>query len=97
MRASRRSSRPRRYPRCHWPCSRRPNRSGFRRAHFPPEVNSSDIDNAYTGAENDLVTLAPTTPHIFATGSEHYIQLSQPDLVINATLLVLARVTTHGE
>ena len=64
---------------------------------LPAGVKSSDIDNAYAGAENDLVTLAPTTPHIFATGSEHYIQLSQPDLVINATLLVLARVATHGE
>jgi hypothetical protein len=33
----------------------------------------------------------PTTPQVFATGSAHNIQLSQPDLVINATRLVISR------
>jgi hypothetical protein len=33
----------------------------------------------------------PTTPQVFATGSEHNIELSQPDLVINATRLVISR------
>jgi hypothetical protein len=28
---------------------------------------------------------------VFATGSEHNIELSQPDLVINATRLVISR------
>jgi hypothetical protein len=31
------------------------------------------------------------TPQVFATGSDHNIQLSQPDLVINTTRLVISR------
>jgi hypothetical protein len=42
------------------------------------------------GAE-DLVKLEPDTPHIFATGSDHYIQVHQPDLVIQAIRLVIER------
>jgi len=64
---------------------------------LPAGITLPEIDKAYQGAQNDLVTLAPTTPHIFATGSEHYIQLSQPDLVIDATLLVLSRVASRGK
>jgi hypothetical protein len=47
------------------------------------------------GAQDHLVGLAPTTPHIFATGSEHYIQLSQPDLVISAVQLVARRAAAQ--
>ncbi len=64
---------------------------------LPAGITLPEIDNAYQSAQNDLVTLAPTTPHIFATGSEHYIQLSQPDLVIDAILLVLSRAATHSK
>jgi hypothetical protein len=42
------------------------------------------------GAEN-LVKLEPDTPHIFATGSDHYIQINQPDLVIASIRLVIER------
>ncbi|MGD0472586.1 MAG: alpha/beta hydrolase family protein [Candidatus Velthaea sp.] len=62
---------------------------------LPPGITLSEIDNGYNGAQNYLVELAPTTPQIFATGSEHYIQLSQPDLVINATQLVIRRATAQ--
>jgi pimeloyl-ACP methyl ester carboxylesterase len=62
---------------------------------LPPGITLSEIDNGYNSAQNDLVKLVPSTPHIFATGSEHYIQLSQPDLVINATRLVIQRVTAQ--
>ena len=43
------------------------------------------------GAE-DLVKLEPDTPHIFATGSDHYIQIHQPDLVEQAIRLVIDRL-----
>jgi pimeloyl-ACP methyl ester carboxylesterase len=58
---------------------------------LPSGITLADIDGAYESAQNYLVGLAPSTPHVFATGSEHYIQLSQPDLVIKATELVIAR------
>jgi hypothetical protein len=51
---------------------------------LPSGLTVSDIDKSYDGAQGYLVALAPTTPQVFATGTEHYIQLSQPDLVINA-------------
>jgi hypothetical protein len=44
-----------------------------------------------------LDDLAPTTPQVFATGSEHYIQLSQPDLVINTARLIIDRATPKSK
>jgi len=49
------------------------------------------IDTAFVNAQRYFVELVPTTPQVFATGSEHSIELSQPDLVINATRLVISR------
>lgn len=60
-------------------------------ASLPPGLTLSQIDTAFESAEDAFVALEPATPHVFATGSEHYIQLSQPDLVISATELVIAR------
>ena len=59
---------------------------------LPPGITAAQIDRAYVRAQDDLVNLAPSTPHVFATGSEHYIQLSQPDLVIEAVQLVIHRI-----
>jgi pimeloyl-ACP methyl ester carboxylesterase len=58
---------------------------------LPTGITLSEIDRAYESAQNYFVALSPSTPQVFATGSEHYIQLSQPDLVIKATELVVAR------
>jgi pimeloyl-ACP methyl ester carboxylesterase len=64
---------------------------------LPSGLTLSDIEGSYTGAQSYLVDLAPTTPQIFATGSEHYIQLSQPDLVINAARLVIYRAMSGSK
>jgi pimeloyl-ACP methyl ester carboxylesterase len=45
----------------------------------------------FKGAEN-LVRLDRNTPHIFATDSDHYIQIHQPDLVIQSIRLIIGRV-----
>jgi len=58
---------------------------------LPPGITLPQIDVGYNGAESYFVALMPSTPQIFATGSEHYIQLSQPDLVISATELIVRR------
>jgi hypothetical protein len=58
---------------------------------LPSGLALSDIDNSYNDAQGYLVALAPTTPQVFATGSEHYIQLSQPDLVVNTARLIVDR------
>jgi hypothetical protein len=58
---------------------------------LPAGITLGEIDAAYSNAQRYFVELVPTTPQTFATGSEHYIQLGQPDLVINATRLVISR------
>lgn len=57
-----------------------------------PGLPASVINEDYQRAQASVVALAPTTPQIMATGSDHYVQFSQPDLVVDATELVLERV-----
>ena len=59
---------------------------------LPAGITLADIDGTYERAQGYFVALSRTTPRVMATGSEHYIQLSQPDLVIKAMELVIARV-----
>jgi pimeloyl-ACP methyl ester carboxylesterase len=59
----------------------------------PPGLPWSQINQLYESAQTTLVALQPNTPHIFATGSDHYIQWREPDLVTNATRLVTDRVS----
>ena len=58
---------------------------------LPAGITGAAIDTAFGNAQRYFVELVPTTPQVFATGSGHNIQLSQPDLVINATRLVISR------
>jgi pimeloyl-ACP methyl ester carboxylesterase len=57
-----------------------------------PGLPASVINDEYQRAQASFVSLAPTVPQIIATGSDHYIQFSQPDLITRATELVLDRV-----
>jgi pimeloyl-ACP methyl ester carboxylesterase len=56
-----------------------------------PGLPADVVNRLYEQAQQSVVALAPATPQILATGSDHYIQFSQPDLVVSATELVLAR------
>jgi pimeloyl-ACP methyl ester carboxylesterase len=56
-----------------------------------PGLPADDVNRLYERAERSVVELAPATPQILATGSDHYIQFSQPDLIVSATELVLGR------
>ena len=51
----------------------------------------AELERVWPEASQDLVKLEPETPHIFATGSDHYIQIHQPDLVIQSIRLVIER------
>ncbi|SEF11319.1 Pimeloyl-ACP methyl ester carboxylesterase [Rhizobiales bacterium GAS191] len=51
----------------------------------------ADLERFWPEAAQDLVKLEPDAPHIFATGSDHYIQVHQPDLVIQSIRLVIER------
>lgn len=51
----------------------------------------TDLERFWIKGAEDLVKLERDTPHIFATGSDHYIQIHQPDLVIQSIRLVIER------
>ncbi len=51
---------------------------------------AEDLEAAWVLAPY-LVALAPQTPHILVAGSDHYIQVHQPDLVAAAVRLVVQR------
>ena len=52
---------------------------------------SAHLEQAWRDATSDLIALRPQTPHLIATGSDHFIQLHQPDLVVATVHLVLQR------
>jgi hypothetical protein len=58
----------------------------------PPGASREEINRLYESAETALVRLQPNTPQIVATGSDHYVQWHEPDLVTDATRLVIHRV-----
>ena len=50
------------------------------------------LEKAWPEQQQDFVALRPATPHTLATGSDHYIQVSNPDLVADTALLVIGRI-----
>ena len=50
------------------------------------------LEKAWPEQQQDFVDLRPGTPHTLATGSDHYIQVSNPDLVADTALLVIGRI-----
>lgn len=50
------------------------------------------LEKVWPEQQQDFVGLRPGTPHTLATGSDHYIQVSNPDLVADTTLLVMKRI-----
>jgi len=61
-----------------------------------PGLPADETNRLYEQAEHDVVALAPDTPQMIATGSDHYIQFSQPDLVVLATELVERRAAVRS-
>jgi pimeloyl-ACP methyl ester carboxylesterase len=61
---------------------------------IPPNVQAEQgarLEQAWRDAAADLVALRPLTPHLVATGSDHFVQIHQPDLVAAAVGLVTMR------
>lgn len=61
-----------------------------------PGLPADEANRLYEQAQDAIVALAPTTPQLIATGSDHYIQFSQPDLVVRATELVEGRAAAQS-
>lgn len=56
-----------------------------------PAEQGARLEQAWREAAADLVALRPQTPHLVATGSDHFIQIHQPDLVVAAVALATRR------
>ncbi len=57
---------------------------------IPPPLGAV-VDRPWRRGQRYLASLLPRTPHIIAAASGHYIQVEQPQLVIDAARRVLAR------
>lgn len=54
---------------------------------------ADDLERVWTEGAAALVALGSQTPHWFATGSDHYVQVHQPDLIAAATRVVIGRTS----
>ncbi|MEU9160965.1 alpha/beta hydrolase [Streptomyces sp. NPDC048424] len=64
----------------------------------PPTMSKdllAKLETAWPKAQQALVGLRPQTPHLLATGSDHYVQLHDPDLTIAAVRLVADRAAAR--
>jgi pimeloyl-ACP methyl ester carboxylesterase len=50
------------------------------------------LEEVWPLVQDELVKLEPQTPHILATGSDHYVQIHDPDLTIATIRLIVQRV-----
>ena len=53
---------------------------------------TSKLEEVWPLVQDELVKLEPQTPHILATGSDHYVQIHDPDLTIATIRLIVKRV-----
>lgn len=63
----------------------------FATAPTVPEALRMRLEQVWPEVQAKQVDLEPQTPHILATGSDHYVQLRDPDLVVGAVRLILDR------
>jgi pimeloyl-ACP methyl ester carboxylesterase len=61
----------------------------------PPEV-VAQLEPAWAAAQARLAALVPDARYVLAAESGHYIQLDQPELVIDAIRDVVAAVRESG-
>jgi pimeloyl-ACP methyl ester carboxylesterase len=57
---------------------------------------AADMDRVWRASQAGLAELVPRTVHIMAEGTDHVIQVRQPDLVTSAVLLALERARARA-
>lgn len=62
------------------------------KSQFPPDFPWEDLERVWQELQTELAGLAPGARHTIATESGHYIQLQQPELVIEAIRQVVEAV-----
>jgi pimeloyl-ACP methyl ester carboxylesterase len=63
----------------------------FATASGTPKDLTRKLEEVWPKVQSALVNLEPLTPHIFATGSDHYVQINDPDLTTSVIKLILDR------
>jgi pimeloyl-ACP methyl ester carboxylesterase len=63
----------------------------FATAPGTPKDLTRRLEQVWPNVQSALVNLEPLSPHIFATGSDHYVQINDPDLTISVIKLILGR------
>ena len=58
----------------------------------PADFSLSKFEKAWAEGQNELAALLPDTRHEIAEQSDHYIQIEQPDLVVEAVRAVVEAV-----
>jgi alpha/beta hydrolase family protein len=61
-----------------------------------PRQLTTRLEKVWPKVQQLLVTLEPQTPQVFATGSDHYVQVHDPDLTISIIRLILDRARHHA-
>jgi hypothetical protein len=56
-----------------------------------PKDLTRKLEQVWPQVQSALVNLEPLAPHVFATGSDHYVQINDPDLTISVIKLILGR------
>jgi pimeloyl-ACP methyl ester carboxylesterase len=64
----------------------------FATAPGTPKDLTAKLEEVWHAVQKALVTLEPQTPQVLATGSDHYVQIRDPDLTISIIELILDRV-----
>jgi pimeloyl-ACP methyl ester carboxylesterase len=54
------------------------------------------VEKAWLAGQEELARLLPDTPHIIATKSSHYVQIEQPQLVIDAIKQVVEKIRAQS-
>jgi pimeloyl-ACP methyl ester carboxylesterase len=67
----------------------------FATAPTAPRRLTTRLEKVWPQVQQHLVELQPQTPHVFATGSDHYVQIHDPDLTIATIRLILDRARHH--
>jgi hypothetical protein len=63
----------------------------FATAPTAPKSVTTRLEKVWPQLQQHLVGLEPQTPHVFATGSDHYVQMHDPDITISTIGLILDR------
>jgi pimeloyl-ACP methyl ester carboxylesterase len=68
----------------------------FATAPSVPESIRTRLEHVWPEVQNHLAALAPQTPHLFARGSGHYVQVQDPALTISTIRSIVDRVRLDG-